>query len=131
MHLSKRAVKKQKIPMKTINYVYNAKRNSDRDDRLLEIEKHVAEMDYKLSLIAVNQMNIGSQVVTHSTEINLVKQRLSLVEDKIKDDRKLKLYALYTSEKKTTNSELSKEIGVNVRTIRRWLVELRELGVIE
>ena len=97
----------------------------------MDIEKHLAEMDYKLSLLAVNQMSIGSQVDTHSTEISLVKQRLSLVEDKIKDDRKLKLYALYTSEKKTTNSELSKEIGVNVRTIRRWLVELRELGVIE
>ena len=130
-YLSKRAVKKQKTPMQTISYVYNAKSNSDRDDRLLEIEKHLAEMDYKLSLLAVNQMSIGSQVDTHSTEISLVKQRLSLVEDKIKDDRKLKLYALYTSEKKTTNSELSKEIGVNVRTIRRWLVELRELGVIE
>ena len=130
-HLSKRAAKKQKTPMQTINYVYNAKSNSDRDDRLLEIEKHLAEMDYKLSLLAVNQMSIGSQVDTHNTEISLVKQRLSLVEDKIKDDRKLKLYALYTSEKKTTNSEISKEIGVNVRTIRRWLVELRELGVIE
>ena len=64
-------------------------------------------------------------------QLSEVHTRLALVEDKIKDDRKLKLYALYTSEKKTTNSELSKEIGVNVRTIRRWLVELRELGVIE
>lgn len=129
-HLSKRAAKKQKTPMQTINYVYNAKSNSDRDDRLLEIEKHLAEMDYKLSLLAVNQLDIGVQVDSQNTEISLIKQRLSLVEDKIKDDRKLKLYAIYTSKKEPNIKEMSAEIGVSVRTIKYWLKELRKLGVI-
>lgn len=129
-HLSKRAAKKQKTPMQTINYVYNAKSNSDRDDRLLEIEKHLAEMDYKLSLLAVNQLDIGVQVDSQNTELSLIKQRLSLVEDKIKDDRKLKLYAIYTSKKEPNIKEMSTEIGVSVRTIKYWLKELRKLGVI-
>jgi len=129
-HLSKRSVNKQKTPMQTINYVYNAKSNSDRDDRLLEIEKHLAEMDYKLSLLAVNQLDIGVQVDNNTTEMIEIKQRLSLVEDKIKDDRKLKLYAIYTSKKEPNISEMATEIGVSIRTIKYWLKELRKLGVI-
>lgn len=129
-HLSKRAAKKQKTPMQTINYVYNAKSHSDRDDRLLEIEKHLAEMDYKLSLLAVNQLDIGVHVDNQNSELNLIKHRLSIVEDKIKDDRKLKLYAVYTSKKEPSIKEMSTEIGVSVRTIKYWLKELRKLGVI-
>lgn len=129
-HLSKRAVKKQKTPMQTINYVYNAKSNSDRDGRLLEIEKQLADMDYKLSLLAVNQLDIGVQVDNNTTEMIEIKQRLSLVEDKIKDDRKLKLYAIYTSKKEPNINEMASEIGVSIRTIKYWLKELRKLGVI-
>lgn len=130
-HLSKRAVNKQKTPMQTINYVYTAKSNSDRDNKLKEIEKSLAEAHYMISLLAVNQIGLSLQVDQTNHQLTEVKERLALVEDKIKDDRKLKLYALYTSNKKTTNTELSKEVGVNVRTIQRWLSELRSIGVID
>ena len=130
-HLGKRQANKQKTPMQAINYVYTAKSNSDRDNKLKEIEKSLAEAHHMISLLAVNQIGLSLQVDHNNQQLSEVHARLSLVEDKVKDDRKLKLYALYTSNKKTNNTELSKEIGVNVRTIRRWLSELRSLGVIE
>ena len=87
-------------------------------------------MDYKLSLLAVNQLDIGVQVDNNTTEMIEIKQRLSLVEDKIKDDGKLKLYAIYTSKKEPNINEMATEIGVSIRTIKYWLKELRKLGVI-
>lgn len=130
-HLGKRQANKQKTPMQAISYVYTAKSNSDRDKRLQEIEKSLAEAHHMISLLAVNQLGLTIQTENTNQQLLDVQQRLSVVEDKVKDDRKIKLYALYTSNKKTTNSELATEIGVNVRTIKRWLAELRVLGVID
>lgn len=129
-HLGKRQINKQKTPMQTLNYVYSAKSNSDRDNRLKDIEKSLAEAHHMISMLAVNQIDLSSQMLEHSEQFTEVKNRLSVVEDKIKDHRKLKLYALYTSDKKTTNKDLSLELGVSVRTVKYWLKELRELGVI-
>ena len=130
-YLSKRAAKKSKTPMQTIKYVYSAKTNSDRDARLAKIEKSLADAHHMISLLAVNQLDIGEKVMEHSEEIALVKARLNMVKDKIKDNRKLKLYALYTSDKKSTHSELAAELGVGLRTVNNWIKELREMGVIE
>ena len=129
-HLGKRQINKQKTPMQTLNYVYSAKSSSDRDNRLKDIEKSLAEAHHMISLLAVNQIGMTTQLDQHNKEFKEVKDRLSVVEDKIKDHRKLKLYALYTSNKKTTNKDLSIEIGVSVRTIKYWLKELRSLGVL-
>ena len=130
-YLSKRAAKKSKTPMQTIKYVYSAKTNSDRDARLAKIEKSLADAHHMISLLAVNQLDIGEKIMEHSEEIDLVKVRLNMVKDKIKDNRKLKLYALYTSDKKSTHSELAAELGVGLRTVNNWIKELREMGVIE
>lgn len=136
-YLSKRAVNKQKTPMQTINYVYNAKSNSDRDKRITDIEKSLAEAHYMISLLAVNQSDLNVSLDNHSTELqhqslelNEVKQRLVSVEDRIKDNRKLKLYALYTSKKEPTVKEMAIELGVSIRTVKYWLKGLREAGVI-
>ena len=129
-HISKRATKKQKTPMQTISYVYSAKSNSDRDARLLALEEQMKDAHYKISLLALNQVDIMNHSDTQSLQIQEVQSRLSVVEETIKDQRKLKLYALHTSEKKPSTKELSKELGVNVRTVRRWLVELRQQGFI-
>lgn len=129
-YLSKREVNKRKTPMQTINYVYSAKSNSDRDARLAKIEESLAEAHYMISMLAVNQMSIGVEVMQQSKELDEVKERLALVEDKIKDKRKLKLYALYTSGKKVSSQELALEVGVNVRTIQRWVNELKEAELI-
>lgn len=129
-HIGKRGMNKQKTPMQTLNFVYSAKSNSDRDFRLKEIEKSLAEAHYMISLLAVNQVETTLKVDQQNTQLSEVKHRLSLVEDKIKDQRKLKLYALYTSDKKPSTKELSKELGMDVRTIQRWLKELRGLNLI-
>ena len=129
-HLGKRQANKQKTPMQAINYVYTAKSNSDRDMKLKEIEQSLAEAHHMISLLAVNQIGLSLQVDKNNKQLLDVHNRLSEVEDKVKDHRKLKLYALYTSDKKTNNTILAEELGVNVRTVRRWLAELKELGVL-
>lgn len=129
-HLTKRGVNKQKTPMQTISYVYNAKSNSDRDARMEEMENRFKELDFKVTALAMNQIDIGLEILKHQEEFKDVAERLSVVEDKIGDKKKLKLYALYTSTKKPTIKEMSKELDVSERTVKYWLKSLREVGVI-
>ncbi|MBQ0111508.1 MAG: hypothetical protein KBT03_00090 [Bacteroidales bacterium] len=130
-YLSKREAKKQKTPMQTINYVYNAKNSSDKDDRMLKIEKSLEEAHYMISLLAVNQTELGVQVDQSNVVLKEVQDRLCFVEKHIKDGRKLKLYALYTSAKKLTTKQMSEELGVSLRTTKYWLKEMREQGLID
>ena len=60
-----------------------------------------------------------------------VRSRLEIVEKEIKDERKVKLYAIYTSKKDVKIAEMACEIGVSVRTVKYWLKELRNTGFIE
>lgn len=129
-HLSKRSVNKQKTPMQTINYVYNAKSNSDRDDRLAEVEKRMKDLDYAVSVLALNQIDIGLELIKQSEDFKDVADRLSVVEGKINDKKKLKLYALYTAANKPTIKEMSKDLDVSERTVKYWLKELREVGAL-
>lgn len=129
-YIGKREAKKQKTPMQTINYIYNAKHSSDKDDRLQQIEKSLSEAHRMITLLAVNQSDINSNIQHHSQEFIDIKQRLITVEKMVKDSRKVKLYALYTSSKKMTNQELADEVGISLRTCQYWLKELEELGVI-
>lgn len=129
-YLGKRSINKQKTPMQTINYVYSAKSGKDKDDRLATMEERLDDLDFKLTLLVMNQNVVSDHINQHSQELSNIKERLSNVEDVIKDDRKLKLYALYTSTKDTPYSQLAKEIGVTKRTIVRWIKELRTLGVL-
>lgn len=130
-HLGKRQAKKQKTPMQTISYVYSAKSNSDRDDKLISIEKSLAEAHYMISLLAVNQAGLSLQVDQNNQQLCDVIERVALVEEKIKNKRKLKLYALHTSDKKPTTQELAEELGISLRTVKYWLKELRQLGFID
>lgn len=127
-YMGKRDCNKQKTPMQTINYVYKAKSENDRDQRMLEIEKSLSDAHYMISLLAVNQSEISNQLMRTSEEMQEVRNRLDAVESEIKDSRKVKLYAIYTSKKDLTIAEMSKEIGVSVRTTKYWIKELRNKG---
>lgn len=127
-YMSKRDCKKQKTPMQTINYVYKAKSENDRDQRMLEIEKSLSDAHYMISLLAVNQSEINNQLMKTSEELQEVRNRLAIVESEIKDSRKVKLYAIYTSKKDLTIAEMAKEVGVSVRTTKYWIKELRNKG---
>ena len=64
-------------------------------------------------------------------DIEEVKRKLEIVEKEVKDARKVKLYAIYTSKKYLKIAEMACEIGVSVRTVTYWLKELRNIGFIE
>ena len=64
-------------------------------------------------------------------DIEEVKRKLEIVEKEVKDARKVKLYAIYTSKKYLKIAEMACEIGVSVRTVKYWLKELRNTGFIE
>ena len=64
-------------------------------------------------------------------DIEEVKRKLEIVEKEVKDARKVKLYAIYTSKKYLKIDEMACEIGVSVRTVKYWLKELRNTGFIE
>lgn len=64
-------------------------------------------------------------------DIEEVKRKLEIVEKEVKDARKVKLYAIYTSKKDLKIAEMACEIGVSVRTVKYWLKELRNIGFIE
>ena len=64
-------------------------------------------------------------------DIEEVKRKLEIVEKEVKDARKVKLYAIYTSKKYLKIAEMACEIGVSVRTVKYWLKELRNIGFIE
>lgn len=130
-YMGKRDCNKQKTPMQTIKYVYKAKSEKDRDERLANIEKSLADAHYMISLLAVNQCEINNKMLESSLDMQEVRSRLEIVEKEIKDERKVKLYAIYTSKKDLKISEMACEIGVSVRTVKYWLKELRNTGFIE
>ena len=66
----------------------------------------------------------------NSNEIKEVRARLSAVEKQVKDSRKLKLYAIYTSNKKLTYQEMANEIGISLRTVKYWIQEMKDQGLI-
>lgn len=129
-YMGKREAKKQKTPMQTINYVYNAKTSSDKSDRMQKIEKSLEEAHYMISLLAVSYNDLGVHMEHNSNEIKEVRARLSAVEKQVKDSRKLKLYAIYTSNKKLTYQEMANEIGISLRTVKYWIQEMKDQGLI-
>ena len=74
---------------------------------------------------------IKQEEIPKEQDIEEVKRKLELVEKEVKDARKVKLYAIYTSKKDLKIAEMACEIGVSVRTVKYWLKELRNTGFIE
>ena len=74
---------------------------------------------------------IKQEDLVEEQDIEEVKRKLEIVEKEVKDARKVKLYAIYTSKKDVKIAEMACEIGVSVRTVKYWLKELRNTGFIE
>ena len=74
---------------------------------------------------------IKQEDLVEELDIEEVRSRLEIVEKEVKDARKVKLYAIYTSKKDVKIAEMACEIGVSVRTVKYWLKELRNTGFIE
>ena len=72
-------------------------------------------------------LNIPDASLDSEYSQNIIDQ-IYAVESEIKDSRKVKLYAIYTSKKNLTIAEMSKEIGISVRTTKYWIKELRNKG---
>lgn len=95
--------------------------------------------DYSLHLDVLEGhiSSLNDHLLTTLIHMNPLKNRLkalglsAIVCNKIGDDnRKNKLYILYSVYTGKTNQELADEVGISLRTCQYWLKELEELGVI-
>lgn len=129
-HLGRRQVKKQKTPLQTINYVYGAKSASDKEQRLRDIEQSLHEAKGMITILAVRQLELEGKITSNEENIDEVRSKLKTVEEKYVDRRKVKFYMMYTDDNALNLQQLSKELGVTVRTLQRWLKDFRGEGLL-
>lgn len=102
------------------------------------LEKKIKEAKTPDPLIKSESCEIYNMYTPYNVELNLLQQalqdlgKLDTTPSKLsKNSKKVKLYALCTTSKEMTNQEMADILGVSLRTVKYWLKELRELGVID
>ena len=129
-YLSKRQTKKQKTPLQTISYVYDAKSASDRDDKLNRIEQSLQDAHTMISKLAVNQLQMQQHIDMNSSNISNIQESLEDVQKLYTDSRKVQLYTLHKSNPSLSYEELGDMIGVVKRTVIRWMKDFKRNNLI-
>lgn len=129
-YLSKRQTKKQKTPMQTIGCVYSAKSVSDRDEKLVSIEKSLEKAHLMINALALNQIEIEGKLNSVVCDVSNIKEKVERIDKEYNDPRKTKLYVLYTSTENPSTKDLAELCSKDERTIRRWLKDFRERGLL-
>jgi hypothetical protein len=126
--LGRRDVKKQKTPMQTIKMIYKVKSDSDQRERLKALEDVVSALQDRQSNF---ESTITQKTAQIEDDVSILKNRLLDVRKVVKKPKKFQLYQLYAEDDGKTNQEMADILGVSLRTVKYWLKELRELGVID
>lgn len=129
-YLSKRQTKKQKTPLQTISYVYDAKSASDRDDKLNRIEQSLQDAHTMITKLAVNQLQMQQHIDLNSSNIGGIQVALEEVQKLYSDTRKVQLYTLYKSNSTLSYEEVGKMVGVSKSTVIRWMKDFKRNNLI-
>lgn len=125
-YLSKRQTKKQKTPLQTISYVYDAKSASDRDDKLNRIEQSLQDAHNMISKLAINQLQMQQRIDLNSENVSEIQDRLSEVQKLYSDSRKVELYTLHKTNQNLTYESLGELLGISKSTVIRWIKDFRK-----
>lgn len=94
---------------------------------------------YNTSFSSIDERHKGTQeslddaqhIVSQLTiQLDQLLENIPDILQRSKDSRKLKLYAIYTSNKKLTYQEMANEIGISLRTVKYWIQGMKDQGLI-
>lgn len=129
-HLSKRKIKKSGTAFNHLETLHESKKScfsSDKISLLLEIQEKM-RADQELLAQKYNELLIKTN--NNASDVEEIKERLSSLEEKIKDPRKRELYVLKTSDKNFTTAQIADALQVSHRTVKYWIKELKSAGVL-
>lgn len=129
-HLTKRKIKKSGTAFNHLETLHDSKKScfsSDKISLLMQIQESMMA-DQELLAQKYNELLIKTN--NNTSDVEEIKERLSSLEDKVKDPRKRELFVLKTSDKNFTTAQIADMLKVSHRTVKYWIKELKGAGVL-